>query len=258
MIACSHPGRMGDALYALPSVIQACERHGCKCDFYTSEWCKPISKLLKRQSYIDKVVIPPEYTIQEHSIGIQPWKMPIDEAKYEAVYQFGFKTYPLTFLADHIANENEFLPKKPLKLEYDDLGNEKWGYFVTCTKSVNDIAYYNHLDTFFEQITRVKDVVIVGLQKIRHGGTTGCTDWTGMAYENIPGLIHNSDGFIGVPSTPHTIATFIPHVKRYVVEAPYWDTRHVFTSNNDLVTKYPSVEEALKFFGINEEVKEQP
>lgn len=92
-IAVSHPGKMGDALYALPTARLLYGIHGEKIDFYTSDYCAPLTNLIEYQSYINKVVIPADYKIERMDIGCQPWQMPIP-AEYTHIFQLGFRGVP--------------------------------------------------------------------------------------------------------------------------------------------------------------------
>ena len=103
MIACCHPGKIGDALYTLPTLRELSKIHNCKIDFYTSTVCTPIIDFLKNQSCINDVIIPENYYPCNESQGVQPWFMDVDEAKYKKVYQLGFKTFPDCPLPEFIA-----------------------------------------------------------------------------------------------------------------------------------------------------------
>ena len=106
MIACSHPGKIGDAIYALPTINKLCELRECTADFYTSSYCAPLKKLFEYQPYIDNFYMPDSYIIERMDMGIQPYRMPIDPAPYRVVYHLGFRHIPNTrldrFIADSI------------------------------------------------------------------------------------------------------------------------------------------------------------
>jgi hypothetical protein len=87
------PGKIGDALYTLPTIHTICERDGAVADFYTSEMCRPAEKLFRYQKHINDFIIPPEYVIDNEGQGVQPWKMPI-KGEYEQVYQMGYEYHP--------------------------------------------------------------------------------------------------------------------------------------------------------------------
>jgi hypothetical protein len=102
-IAVAMPGKIGDALYALPACRALAERHGCPVDFHTSEHCRPLVRLLEYQSCVRRVVVPPAYRVAHHDCGTQPWLMPVRRDDYDAVYQLGFRRTPELVLPDYLA-----------------------------------------------------------------------------------------------------------------------------------------------------------
>lgn len=87
------PGKIGDALYTLPTIHTICERDDAIADFYTSEMCRPLERLFRYQDHINNFIIPPEYKIDNEGCGVQPWQMPVPEG-YDKVYQLGFRSFP--------------------------------------------------------------------------------------------------------------------------------------------------------------------
>jgi hypothetical protein len=92
-IALTHPGKIGDLLYAWPTAQALCKKHGCKADFYTSEYCRPVMPLLAYQEEIDEVFVPPDYEITGYGQGVQPWRMPI-HGVYSHLYHLGVNKWP--------------------------------------------------------------------------------------------------------------------------------------------------------------------
>jgi hypothetical protein len=105
--AFSHPGKIGDALYSLPTINAICERDGAKGDFYTSIACLALERLMQYQKNIEKVIIPPitEYRIESFGQGVQPWRMPIDETEYDKVIHLGFRSVPNGAIHKFIAEQ---------------------------------------------------------------------------------------------------------------------------------------------------------
>lgn len=101
-IAVTHPGKLGDAIYSLPTIRWLCEKHECKADFWTSSYCSPLKRLFEYQECIDEFYISPNYVIQHMGCGVQPWEVPV-EKNYDFVYQLGFKYHPDIGLSDFIA-----------------------------------------------------------------------------------------------------------------------------------------------------------
>jgi hypothetical protein len=249
MIACSHPGRCGDAIFCLPTIKALCARHQCQADFYTSDWCAPIEPLMRYQPFIHDFIIPPDYRIEGHGIGIQPWNMPIDRTKYEAVYQLGFKEYPKIPLPDHIAASADFEPL-PLELEYP-MGRALDGnYLVACSKSVNECAQaFPESPMFFQDMSALMRLVIVGMQPLRLELDLVHHQ---MNLLEVASAMHYSKGVLCSPSTPHTIAAFIPGVKMVTLKHHWLDERQMWKGSKQLVFNSPraDIKQAREFLGI--------
>ena len=56
MIACSHPGKIGDALYALPTMRALSKKFNCKVDFYTSKHCRPIKEFIYKEDFMNYII----------------------------------------------------------------------------------------------------------------------------------------------------------------------------------------------------------
>ncbi len=53
----THPGKLGDLLWGLPTVRKLSEREGAPVSLYLSAWCEPLAHLLHKQAYIADVVV---------------------------------------------------------------------------------------------------------------------------------------------------------------------------------------------------------
>jgi hypothetical protein len=170
-IAVSHPGKIGDALYALPAVRYLCERHSTKADFYTSSYCEPLRRLLEAQEYIAKVIVPEDYVIENGYQGIQPWKMPIPEDEYEAVYQLGFQSEPDRPLPDYIASVVGAPSGLPVFYNFDDKATLDKQYLVLAPG--RDQRYRR----LFAELIALSPVetVIIGTKEEYFGAGIDCT-----------------------------------------------------------------------------------
>lgn len=125
--AFAHPGKIGDALYTLPTIHAICERDDAVADFYTSEVCRPAENLFRYQDHINDFIVPENYVIEGDGQGIQPWSMPVPSG-YDRVFQLGFSSFPAGPLHKFIAKSaglsaNDVQPPKykyPDKKFYDD------------------------------------------------------------------------------------------------------------------------------------------
>jgi len=234
LIACSHPGKMGDCLYSIPAVKELCRKHGCKCDFYTSEWCLGLVPLIEKQSFVNRCIIPRGYIGTDH-IGIHPVDMPIPGG-YEAVYQLGYREMPYEFLPDYICHSCGLNPQ-PLKLDYDK--SDIKGRYI----AVDGKCALMH-PAFFDVLLKE---------------TSGCRAFdvgsSDMPTSDVPGVIDGSVGFIGTSSLPLAIATFIHGVKRFVIVNTGTWTIHLNQGPDDMIVVVDSnpveyARKAMRFLSI--------
>lgn len=235
MIACTHPGRNGDALFSLPTIKALSKKHSCNVDFYTSSWCRPLEKLFRYQSFINDFIVPENYVIREHSIGVQPWNMPVPP-KYDAVYQLGFRNYPITPIPDHISL-SQGLGHLPLELEYPlERTAKEPRYFVGCPKTMEATEkFFIGFENFFKSIGNIIPIHFEVMDPIE-----------------LASLLHFSLGFIGSPSLRHTIACFIPNLKMVALRPAWLDERQMYHSSKQIIFHPPnlSVTMAIDFLGI--------
>jgi ADP-heptose:LPS heptosyltransferase len=99
-IAVTHPGKIGDLLYCLPTVRHISKILDSKVDFWTQRECLPVKELLEAQSYINKVCINESYVKQHDGCGVQPWLLePV--GNYDRIYHMGLRNYPQGRLVDY-------------------------------------------------------------------------------------------------------------------------------------------------------------
>lgn len=230
-IAVSHPGKIGDMLMALPAAKCLSERHNCQVDFYTSEICRGATSLLEYQSYIDHVVIPPEYIIDNIGCGVQPWFMPIKEENYVATYQLGFRRTPTTYITDFISKEAGLPYGLPLVYNYPHQAS----YFANDGRKRVVVAPRGRttFEGFFTGIcaSETLDIVQVGGPG---EGLPGGRDLCGqLDFLDTASLLSQADAFVGLMSSNLVLANGFPNVLKFVPhDGRSWDMRHVLYSNN--------------------------
>jgi hypothetical protein len=84
------PGKMGDLLYALPTVIGLKERLKCEVDLLTSPYCGPILPLLRELPYLGRVLTDETYRPSSDGFGLQPWQMS-EPSGYDRVFHLGYR-----------------------------------------------------------------------------------------------------------------------------------------------------------------------
>src|SRR5690349_17441908 len=142
MIAFTHPGKVGDLLYSLPTAKAISEAKGEQGDFWTSEYCYPIVKrLLERQSYIRRCILSPTYIIEAMDMGVQPSRVPVDSTLYDTTYHFGFRNIPNSPLPEFIARSVGSTWNGKIEYEYDDLETLNEPYIVLAPRG--ETSYKN-------------------------------------------------------------------------------------------------------------------
>ena len=195
------PGKMGDALYALPTIRELCSVHDCLADFYTSEYCAPLAVFMRAQSCIDCVIIPKYYRIENDGCGVQPWFMPVDESRYQAVYQMGFRSFPNKALPAWIAESVGITWNGRIEYDVPALLPEclyGTGSYFALAPGRNPLPVMSE----FIDVSPLPVVVIGGPNEYIGKGLDLC----GIDMLEMAGIIKFSNGFIGTASAPLVIA----------------------------------------------------
>jgi len=239
-LALSHPGKMGDALYALPTIKHICNYYDSQCDFYTSEHCRALTKLFEYQSYIDKLIIPPEYKVEAGSPGIQPWHMPIDSNLYKRVIQLGFRWPPNRPLHQFIANSVGIEIDLEIKYEFPDFETHDKPYFILAPRGET-----TYKDLFLEIIEKSPiDVVSIGGWGESISSST--IDMTGLDMLETLTWISKSKGFVGLASSQLALANGFNIPKAIPHDGIHWDMRHVVRAPENYYLVNPTAEQVLE------------
>lgn len=207
--AFSHPGKIGDFLYILPTVKYICERDGAIADIYTSEMCVSTEKLVRYQSYVNDFIIPRDYKIVHYNMGVQPWKMPIDESKYDKVYQFGFQHPPHGPLNAWIAKQAGLDIVPPVEYEYPDLRFYDKPYVVVAHCDYHTLPSLRQAYEYFISNSPITSV-IVGIERDRIHARGGYYDLIGIDFLHLASLISRSVAYVGFYSGQLAIANGFP------------------------------------------------
>lgn len=218
MIAVTHPGRIGDALYALPTIRWLCQKHGCQADFYTSEVCRPMLRLMRRQSCIHDARIVDGYVIAGNGPGIQPWYMSVPD-QYAATYHLGLKTNPGCFISNHVAREVGAPDGLPIAYEFDDRREFDGDYVVMAPR-----GHTTFRATFEDVINRSPfPVVQIGATG---EAIAGGIDRTGLDMVDTLPLLAHCRAFVGLMSSQLVLANAFPCIKIAPHDGKSWDMRH--------------------------------
>jgi hypothetical protein len=239
-IACTHPGKHGDCLYALPAVKALAELHNCQVDFYTSSYCAPLKRLFEYQPYIDGFYVAPNYVIERMDMGVQPAYVPVDGSLYAKVYQLGFRRVPDTAIHEFIGQEagvavGDITYETP---EITDLGEP---YIVLAPRGETS---YRPL---FQELVNQSAIPVccVGGQ----GDAApfyGVHDLTGWDYLETASAISHASAFVGIMSSQLVLANGFPIPKIVPHDGRSWDMRHPVYSEKHHYLVQPTADDILE------------
>lgn len=248
------PGNTGDCIYALPAAKELCTSLGVQCDFYTANTSEHLRSLFEYQPYIDQFIIPKAYRIERRDMGTQPWYMPIDESRYLATYQLGYRSVPDRPLHQFMALYAGI--DKPLKIEYtypeiDDHGAK---FYVIAPRGSSDYAKL-FFDVGMRIVERGFGIVIIGgtgenifhLEEISH---PAIQDLTGLDMLSTVSLLSKAQGFVGLMSSQLVLANGFNYMKVAPHDGIHWDMRHVVYSDSNFYPVNPTSDEVLTLLGL--------
>ena len=224
MIAVTHPGQIGDALWALPTIKWLCQKHECQADFFTSTYCAPLLSLVQYQPYIRKAGVVEAYVIQGNGPGTQPWDMGVPSGEYDKVYQLGFHGHPTCVLGDYIAISAEAPTGLPVCYEYPDQNTLDTPYYAMAPRGVTSFT------PFFQEFMRRSDIPVVQLGSAGEKIEGESIDRTGVTMLDTLAWIDGSEAFLGLASSNLVLAHGSRIPKVVVLPSSGLDTRHLLIS----------------------------
>lgn len=243
VIAVAHPGKLGDALYALPTLRYLCSRHNCKADFFTSSYCAPIFRLLEHQTCIRKVIVPEGYIPENGYCGIQPWQMPVPQEGYDAVYQLGLRDAPNKILPDFIAESVGAPAGLPIYYQYPETKVLGEPYIVIAPGKDRRFRA-----TCIDLVKRCPvKCVIIGAPNEHIGIGIDATKLDPL--DSIP-WIAGSRGFVGMMSSPLVLANAFPIPKVVFDDGETWDMRHVMRGPLNFYPVLPTAQQIMVHLGF--------
>ena len=254
-IAFGHPGKMGDALYCLPTIKYICEKENKKADFWTSEYCSPLKNLFEHQDYIDNFYISPNYVLDNWGCGGQPYNVPIPIDSYDIVYQLGFRSTPDTRLDHFIAKQIGISPTRIEPISFN-VQNDMPTH-IQELKKYNVDNYYvlapRGMTSFYQTFLNFIDISDLPVIQIGGNGDfisslskNKYLDFTSIDFLDTLTLIKKSSGFIGLMSSQLVLANGIKHIPKIAVhDGRSWDMRHVVYSSSNFYPVNPSAQDIL-------------
>lgn len=244
VIACTHPGKIGDALYALPAIRALCEASGDRADFYTSEYCRPILDLVAAQPYIRSAYVSDAYRPERMDCGVQPCEVPVPDG-YASVHHFGFRTIPDRPLHQFIANQAG-VEARPIEYTFTDRETLSGPYIVLSARGESTFR------PLFRQFVEQSPVPVVEIGAAgEYVGEGRSLDMTGLTLlDTLPWIAHSA-GFVGMSSSMLVLANGFDIPKVVPHDGKSWDTRHWVQSPRSHYMVEPSVDEVLDALGLS-------
>lgn len=244
-IACSHPGKMGDALYALPTIRHLARTNKATVDFFTSEYCRPILRLMQNQAVIRDAFILPNYVIENTKCGVQPWRMPIALGNYDKVFHLGFRAEPDRRLDRFIAMQTGISEEHLDGIKYDYMPIETLNepYIILAPSGKKQ---HLHMDVLLELLDKspVTVVQVGGPEEgIKHRNGL---DLTGLdMWDTLP-WIANSIGFVGLLSANLVLANGFDIPKVCLVPRANYKSHHTIQGELNIYLHQPNLTDILK------------
>ncbi len=234
-ICVTHPGKMGDTLYALPLARLLFNITGEKVDFYTSDYCEPLCSLIGYQSYINECIIPADYKVERMDMGCQPWLMPV-KAGYSQVHHAGFKGIPDRPIHEYIARQAGYTQPLDIRYDYPDFTNYTSDYI--CIAPRGETSYKD----LFNEVADHTTAIIIGGK----GDYTGHgMDFTGLSMLDTVSILAKAKGFLGLMSSQLVLANGFDYPKIAPHNGINWDMRHVVRSESNYYPINPSAKDVL-------------
>lgn len=249
-IAITHPGKIGDMLYTLPTIRALCNKHAALSDFYTSIVCQPVIEFLAMQSCIDNIIIPNNYVIEHDRLGVQPWKIPIENTlQYAATYHLGFRENPKIPLPEYIA-EIAGLDRSIGKNIYYELSNDLHplaknlcNYYVVAPKVINKGKSNYH--KIFKDFITASPLPVIEVGSKGEALDEGY-NLTGLPISEMARIIECSQGFIGLLSSPLVIANGYA-IRKVVLCDERANMQHIVSSVNTAYMINPKIKDILSW-----------
>jgi len=103
-ILCTFPGKIGDALWSLPTVRMISRHFGTPVDFAmsTKYGQEGLLRLIGEQEYVGKAFVAPGWDIVDERICMMPRELEVDGLGYDRVFHLGYPGWPQMELAQYV------------------------------------------------------------------------------------------------------------------------------------------------------------
>jgi hypothetical protein len=210
-ILCTFPGKIGDILWAMPTVRAISETYETPVHFRCSNDPRfsSILPLLGQQSYLASAEALPTWSIREEGIAPMSPRVPetIDGASYDLVFHLGYESWPEPSTAINIYRRAAYVAEVPLAAldlqrpwiipPYD---LPKTDLAIGFTDEHFELKYGLYL-LIFQQRDRIALVNCSTSPRWRGEGQN-----TGYTWESTAAWLANATVFLGCCSAMHVLA----------------------------------------------------
>lgn len=254
LYAASHPGKLGDALYTIPTMRHLYEATGIRFDFYTSTYCLPLRELFLAQECVNDFIIPDGYEVKRMDMGVQPWYMPIDESRYDLVYQLGFRSVPDRSIPEFIGLQAGIYEDLSIRYDFPALGGRtsiplSQPFYVFAPRG--ETTYTQLFNACIDKLIAMEyGVMVIGGEGDNPSTNTSVIDMTKYNMLDCLRLLNYAEGFVGLMSSQLALANgfHIPRVSPH--DGKSWDMRHVVTDSYSHYPINPSVDDVIHLLGL--------
>jgi len=236
----SHPGKMGDLLYAWPVVQALAKKHNAMVDFYTSEYCRPLIPLLEYQPEVEQVIIPSDYRILDYGTGVQPWSMNVPTDGYVATYELGMRGWPDRGMIQYYADMME-VKAEPYHFDCPETSPFPGAVIVSSCPRLGK----SYVESVIEALRGRVPVVYVGWEG--EEVPEGCANVKTPNLLETATMIRNARAYAGGTGVNSVLAiAFYPVPCVVTYPDIYFDTRHLVPAPQVRYLREPTVQEFVK------------
>jgi len=207
-----HPGKIGDALYTLPSIHTICERDNVSATFYTSSACQQLERLFLYQDHIEEFIVPADYRISNEGQGIQPWKMHV-KGNYKRVYQLGFEHFPRGALHKFIGATAGLTSVPDPYYKYPDISFYNEPYIVIGFSSLRS---WPNMKTSYENLIKQCPIKVVQTGLPQDYLDAPCENKIGLDLLEVLSLLSQAIMFVGFYSGLLALANGFPDLPKII------------------------------------------
>lgn len=226
--------KLGDAMWAMPTVKALAKKWGTKVDFVTSEYCSPILPLMESQSYIDRAFTDWRF---DKIISGNPrlvWKFLLPFEGWMEEKHLRFEQFPDIHIMNYFSRQAGVEIEYPPFIEVPTGSPIKGDYLVVANSYGHGAGMQGRGEAILKEIVRQATipVVQVGAAGEEVDGTVSCCGQDMLATAKV---MSGAVAYIGWPSANATLASIIAVPQHIVVPSLIWQLLPIVGCVGDVV-----------------------